>query len=125
MSSLESINPESGIGYLELLSEEIEACIREFRAEKKNGAIDLHFSQGDIASVDISENCENCPPGHEVGAFNAAQCALFAARKVRWFMAQKKSGRVSLIFEQGEIASVKSFQRLSPGRKNGATINRV
>jgi hypothetical protein len=29
----------------------------------------------------------------------------------------KKSGRVSLIFEQGDISSVQTFQRLLPGRK--------
>jgi hypothetical protein len=32
-------------------------------------------------------------------------------------MKHKKSGRVSLIFEQGDISSVQTFQRLMPGKK--------
>ncbi len=105
----------NGVGFLELLSEEIECCVKEFRADKKTGQLDLHFSQGEIASVEV---IENCTPGNAVGSFDAARCALFGARKVRWFIAQKKSGRISFLFEQGDIASVKSFMRLSPGRKN-------
>ena len=104
-------------GFLEILSEELEGCIKEFRAEKKNGQLDLHFSQGALASVEISENCDNCSPGNEVGAFDPVRCAQFAAAKVRWMMAQKKNGRVSLIFQQGVIAEVKSYMRLSPNGK--------
>jgi hypothetical protein len=40
-----------------------------------------------------------------------------AALRIRWFMKQKKSRCVSLIFEQGDISSVQTFQRLMPGRK--------
>ena len=85
--------------------------------------MDIHFSQGAIASVDVSENCENCAPGHDVGAIAPERAMLFAASKMRWMMAQKKSGRVSLLFQQGEIAAVRSFVRFSPNGKSAAAKN--
>ena len=115
---------QNGVGFLELLSGEMEECIREFRAEKKTGQVDFHFSQGAIASVDVSENCENCAPGHDVGAIAPERAMLFAASKMRWMMAQKKSGRVSLLFQQGEIAAVRSFVRFSPNGKRAVDKNR-
>jgi len=108
-------NGESHIALLEALSEEISFPVSEFRAEKRTGQLVLHFSQGEIASVEIGEEFT---PGNQVGSFAASRCALFAVRKVRWFMSQKKSGNVTLCFEQGDIASVKTFIRLSPGKKN-------
>jgi hypothetical protein len=33
-------------------------------------------------------------------------------------MKQKKSGRVSLVFEEGDISSVQTFQRLIPGKND-------
>jgi hypothetical protein len=119
LTRAETIDPGKGTGFLELLSEETEFCVRDFREEKKNGQIDLHFSQGALASVEVSENCDNCSPGHEVGAFAPQRSALFATRKVRWIMAQKKNGRVTLLFEQGMIAAVRFYVRLSPERKKG------
>lgn len=105
---------DTGFAVLDELSEEIRACLADFRAEKKTGQLDLHFSQGAIASVEVVETFS---PGNAVGSFAIAHCTRFAARKVRWFMKEKKSGRVSLLFECGDIASVKSFLRLNPGRK--------
>jgi hypothetical protein len=112
------LEPESSIeralSSLAQLSEELSACIFEFRNEKKCGQIDLNFSQGDLASVEIVERFD---PASEVGSSATGRCARFAARKVQWFIHAKRSGRVSLVFDSGDIASVKSFIRLSPGRK--------
>jgi len=116
------------LGYLEHLfalhcSEEVESCLREFHSEQKNGQVDIHFSQGAIASIDVSENCDNCAPGHDVGAVAPERAALFAAARMRWMMGGKKSGRVSLFFQQGLIASVKSFVRFSPNGKRAVDKN--
>lgn len=105
---------ESQLGFLKVLCEELEVCVAEFRDEKKTGVLTLHFSQGEIASVEVLEDFN---PTNRVGSFSPAQCVGFAVRKVRWFMLQKRSGHVGLLFEQGDIASVRSFIRLSPGRK--------
>ena len=105
---------ESQLGFLKVLCEEIEICVSEFREEKKTGQLILHFSQGEIASVEVLEDFN---PTNRVGSFSPVECICFAVRKVRWFMLQKRSGHVALLFEQGDIASVRSFIRLSPGRK--------
>ncbi len=110
-----ALNGQAHIAFLEALSDEISLSVSDFRAEKKTGQLILHFSQGEIASVEISEEFT---PGNEAGSFAAARCAMFAVKKVRWFILQKKSGNVTLYFEQGDIASVKTFIRLSPGKKN-------
>jgi hypothetical protein len=102
------------INFLEQLCEEVAACMADIRAEKRSGKLDLHFSQGEIASLEL---VDDFTPGNAVGSYDARRCAKVAALRVRWFTKQKKNGRVSLIFEQGDIASVQTFQRLMPGKK--------
>jgi hypothetical protein len=102
------------ITFLENLCEEVTHCMAEIRAEKRSGKLDLHFSQGEIASLEL---CDSFTPGNAVGSYDASRCARAAAGRVRWFMKHKKSGRVSLVFEQGDILSVETFQRLMPGKK--------
>ena len=114
MNAVEANDVEAQLGFLKVLCEELETCVGEFRDEKKTGEFTLHFSQGEIASVEVLEDFN---PTNRVGSFSPAQCVGFAVRKVRWFMLQKKSGNVGLVFEQGDIASVNSFIRISPGRK--------
>jgi hypothetical protein len=102
------------INFLENLCEEVTHCMAEIRSEKRSGKLDLHFSQGEIASLEL---LDSFTPGNAVGSYDARHCARVAAGRVRWFMKHKKSGRVSLIFEQGDISSVQTFQRLMPGKK--------
>jgi hypothetical protein len=107
--------PASALTDLERLSDDLAACLLDFRTEKKSGQVDLHFSEGELASVEIEESYS---PENRVGAFSPENCMRFAARKVHSFIQEKKSGRVSLLYDSGEIASVKSFLRLRPGRKH-------
>ena len=101
------------LDFLERLCEEMTQCMQEIRAEKAAGKLDIRFSQGEIASLELCD----FTPGNAVGAYDARRCAKVAALRVRWFMKQKKSGRVSLIFDQGDISSVQTFQRLTPSKK--------
>jgi hypothetical protein len=112
-----SIAESHDISFLEQLCEEVAACMADIRTEKRTGRLDLHFSQGEIASLEL---CDTYTPGNAVGSYDSKRCAKVAALRVRWFMKQKKSGRVSLLFEQGDIASVQTFQRFMPGRKIGS-----
>jgi hypothetical protein len=114
VSALEAIDIERQLGFLKILCEELEQCVGDFREEKKTGQLLIHFSQGEIASVEVLEDFN---PPNRVGAFSPVQCSAFAVRKVRWFMLQKRSGHVCLVFEQGDVATVRSFIRLSPGKK--------
>jgi hypothetical protein len=111
---------EIQLGFLKVLCDELQSCVGEFRDEKKTGQLIIHFSQGEIASVEVLEDFN---PPNRVGSFSPAQCSSFAVRKVRWFMIGKRSGHVCLVFEQGDIASVRSFIRLSPGRKRKSVDN--
>jgi hypothetical protein len=102
---------------LQRLSAELSTCLSEFRAEKKNGQLDLNFSQGSLASIEVMESFS---PGNEIGSFSPVPCARHAVAIVRGFMTQKKSGQVSLVFNCGDIAQVKSYLRLRPSKKTGA-----
>jgi hypothetical protein len=102
------------LNFLEQLCEEVTYCMEEIRAEKRTGRLDLHFSQGQIASLEL---VDDFTPGNAVGSYDARRCAQAAEMRVRWFMKHKKSGRISLSFEQGDIASVQTFQRLTLGKK--------
>ena len=110
------LSAKSACELLAELSEELCSSIEDFRRQKKCGEIDLNFSQGELASVEIIERFE---PSSAVGSFSDAQCTSFAAHKVHWYMHNKRSGRVSLMFDSGDMCSVKSYLRLAPGRKNG------
>jgi hypothetical protein len=105
---------QSDLNFLEQLCEEVTYCMAEIRAEKRTGKLDLHFSQGQIASLEL---VDDYTPGNAIGSYDAGKCAHAAALRIGWFMKKKKSGRISLIFEQGDIASVQTFQRLQPGKK--------
>jgi hypothetical protein len=109
-----SLPEAQDIDFLEHLCEEVAACMAEIRAEKRSGKLDLHFSQGEIASLEL---LDSFAPGNAVGSYDAGRCARVAAGRIRWFMKHKKSGRVSLVFEQGDISRVQTFQRLMPGTK--------
>ena len=76
------------LNFLERLCEEMTQCMIEIRAEKRSGKLDIHFSQGEIASLEL---CDMFTPGNAVGAYDARRCAKVAALRVRWFMKQKKA----------------------------------
>jgi hypothetical protein len=106
---------------IEQLSKDLAACLLDFRTEKKSGRVDLHFSEGELASIEVEESYT---PDNRVGSFSPEHCVRFAAVKVRSFVQDKKSGRVSLIYDSGDIASVKSFLRLRPGRKQNRMLDK-
>jgi hypothetical protein len=110
------LSASSALEFLAEQSDELCSSIEDFRCQKKCGEIDLNFSQGELASVEIIERFE---PSAVYGSLADPQCTAFAAVKVSWFIKNKRSGRVSLMFDSGAMCAVKSYLRLAPRRKNG------